>query len=440
MCRRLTACFASLSRALRRFNPIPHVGECETPASPSLLDLPDELLLTIVEYSADTLPRHRRRDLVVLTTVCNRVSGIATELLHGILCTGSLYGLKSLVYLYAERPELGGKVKSLEMFNDRSRKRKKSTPWVQNCDRQLSPKAQATCREAMRRYRLSADNQDLLLLRLTSHDQTAILTMALILMPNLHALLLGDMGLSISIFSTLYLPWGQQSPHVRGPQNAHPYYDKAFARLAGQLVTLELPSSLRITADLRMCSSLKTLSIDFASLRPEADRWGTEFQRAFPTSLRTLTIHSYDMLDFGLVQSLLERKRSGELGNLQTLELHVLGGDGLEFFSADKFGTMQHEKLEQLAGLGVAITWRWNGGNTVFRPSRRLAMQDGGSERIGDEGSDRSGDGRVIRMWGRRSLWIRKAFLDVRIWYGDGSVALERAALVLENRWLAVAT
>jgi hypothetical protein len=364
----------------RNQNPIQKVEEIETVPSILLLDLSNELLLAIVEYSADGLPRHRRRDLVVLTTVCKRLNTMAIELLHSELCT-SLYGLRKLGYLYAQEPELGEKVKSLEMFYEklqkskkkrpskqkgnlgllyeRLRKRKKETPTSpqQRLDMQLSlsTKAQDNCRDAMRTYGLSADNQDLLLLRLAGHDRTAILTMALMLMPNLRALLLGNMGPSIAIFSTFYLSWQQQSPHLSSAENAHPYYDEAFAQLAGRLVTLELPASLKIIANLSMFGRLETLSSGCEKLRTGS---GTEAHLALPHSLRNLKV-TIGQQRLGLLQSLAERKWSGVLGKLETLELDVDGSDDSGFFN-DKDGVEQLECcVRRLGELGVVTTYRW---------------------------------------------------------------------------------
>jgi hypothetical protein len=360
--------------------------EGDAMASSLLLQLPDELLLHIFNYTG-VLPRCRRRDLMALMLVCKRLNTIVTmELLHSELCI-SIYSLTKLLQLYVEKPTLSKKVKSLELLYERSGKDRRAQS-KQQPDFVFSTRARDAYLDAMRKDGLSDDNQQQLLLRLASRDSRAVITVALLMMPNIVALRL-CMATPDTVPISDMLALRQTSSDERYFGDSQRYLDETITQLAKKITTLEMPSMwLGPSADLRMFSNLRALTMDvrgLASALWHPRRRSRVDHAVLPVSLRRLTIgHASveNLLALEIMQAVVKRKVTGVSDNLETLEMYVDGRNPSEdntlFYTTP---TPEEEKdlaeqlarhVQQLKDLGVTTIFHWCHWDSIFGPMTRL--------------------------------------------------------------------
>lgn len=348
----------------------------------SLVRLPNELLLSIIDY-LPYLPRNRRTELLTLSTTCKRLHNLATSLL---LTTPyvNLTNTRRLVDSYIARPDLALKVCSLELYARDDVTAPDTNPAQPHAQKNKNPirknkQLWKAYTGLVRSTSISTNAQARWKLAIEHEDKKAWIGLLLAVLPNLKTLYLG--GVPLRFFEKID-PLCGVGYKIRNctcefHQAKPSYLCDLFIATAPRLSTLELPF-----ATYRECWDMEwplvnytglthlIANIDKLGVYPNDGRPFSERFVVLPPTLQKLSIHCDDELEIvRILECITSRQSTGDSPDFKNLEVYVVShcpstkfGEG---FSAHPDGwdtqyTAQtnqqlHELIDSLAHIEIKI-------------------------------------------------------------------------------------
>jgi hypothetical protein len=215
-------------------------------ALPSILRLPDELILQVLDHIPG-IPRDKQQDILNLSLTCKRFRPICIEtlLVHPIL---ELSQVAQLVHRYSLNPSCIFKVQTLEIISvttnsDQSRIIEPMRLATSKGHNLFSVKIQHFCSNIISSCTSSPQKQESWIKDLANCVLDAYLGILLVMLPNLRSLLLGPNFLS---HYPIFNPMICDRDHERGGvlcalKPYIPYLDDVLNHLQQKLTSLELP-------------------------------------------------------------------------------------------------------------------------------------------------------------------------------------------------------
>jgi hypothetical protein len=215
-------------------------------ALPSILQLPDELVLQVLNHIPG-IPRDKQQDILNLSLTCKRFRPICIEtlLVHPIL---KLSKVAQLVHRYSLNPSCIRKVQTLEIISattksDQSRMIESMRPVTSKGHSLFSVKTQRFYSNIISSCTSSPQQQEAWIKDLAKCVLDAYLGILLVMLPNLHSLLLGPNFLShYPIFNPMICDRNCERGGVLWALEPYiPYLDDVLNHLRQKLTSLELP-------------------------------------------------------------------------------------------------------------------------------------------------------------------------------------------------------
>lgn len=302
-------------------------------ATPSLLELPNELVLEVIDH-LPYLPRDRRTHLLALTTVCKRLHEISTALL---LTTPyvNMSRTRRLVDKYMSRPDLAIKVRSLDLYTE-----ERIPAPVPKPAQQFSKKKRSVIRKNKQLWKsyanlvrstgVAEDVQKSWKDAIEHEDDKAWVGLLLAALPNLECVLLGGLALdyleNVDRLCTTAILKDPRRTDLGGlaPKS---YLHDVFLALGPRLRTLELPHKAfglcwELEWPLATYTGLKHLITHLDALYKDT------VYDALPATLERLSVSCGEIhRATELLSNVTSRKKQLKLPSLKQLDLYVQAHD-----------------------------------------------------------------------------------------------------------------
>jgi hypothetical protein len=308
---------------------------------PFILELPDELLLEIIDH-LPFLPRDRRSELVKLAAVNKCMSNIATDLLHKNLLV-NVQNLKLLLDLYVVKPYLADKVTGLDLYDTKlkrgisTKNRVIDSEWAVcqfQKDVRVCPHHPQEHRVRTEAYLGLANRGDLspialgeLVRDLEEADMTAYIALLLLMvLPNLRRLFLANMASPHDNFRAPGYGFSRLCGHrsTDPPVPGGIYMREILDRVAPNLTTMESPNcSCYHMSSLRSLTHLIVSDTSFLHVKYSVRERRIIFA-TLPPTLKTLRTGSANRgKTVALLEHLLSLRNEGALPCLQRVEVYM---------------------------------------------------------------------------------------------------------------------